>query len=898
MRQALETHDELIRKEVEADHGTVFKHTGDGALAAFGSAVDALNAAAGIQNRMNETTHPDVGVLRLRMAVHTGEVDERDGDYFGPPLNRTARLMSVAHGGQVLVSLVTERLAGSGLDESLRLRPLGEYRLRDLARLEEVFQLDIDGLPRDFPPLATPDLVPNNLPTQPTSFVGRDQDLAEVTKLVRGARLVTLTGVGGAGKTRLALQTSADIGAEFPDGNWLIELATINDPDLIDDATADALGVAQATEQSLRKGVLDYLADRTLLLILDNCEHLIDGAADFVTDVLTHTPDVRIIATSRELLGVSGEVAYGLRSMTMPSQTDLLPAAELLRHDAIRLFLERAQAAKPDFHLSAQTAPAVAEICRRLDGMPLALELAAARLRSFSPQQIAANLDQRFRLLTGGSRTALPRQQTLAAAIDWSYRLLDEPERRLFERLSVFQGGFTLEAVSQVCTDDDLDEFQIWELLPSLVDKSLVAADVDAEEARYRLLETLRQFARDLLDESGSADEFRRRHATFYRDLALEAGKHIRGPDEAIWWARIDTELDNLRQAMTWAMESDQPEVALETAAGFWRFWWFKARWSEGATWLERTYAAAGPDASKHLRAAGRLGLGSLLEGTDRHLEAVEHLRKTIELYTELEQEGADNSILMSSYPASFINLSVAVQQAGGEQQEVADLNRRALEVARRIGDEAGVAVALGNLAESAAVAGDVEEARERFEEALATSAALGSRQRLIEQNLQIGQFELAEGSLDLARSAFQRVVQLGEEARLPFYVLLGRIQMAMCDLEGGDPDALERFDRALAEAFEDPDLATHPINRQMFISFRAYIETRAGNLDRAATLLGASLALEEKGSPPDWAHQMRLDEVNRVVREGLDSGGWEEAIEAGRKLDEASTSAMILGWV
>lgn len=896
MKEALESHDRVIRNEVEARDGVVFKHTGDGALAAFGSAVAALEAAAGIQRRIRDVSHPDIGPLRLRMAVHTGEVEERDGDYFGPPLNRTARLMSIARGGQTLVSLVTERLASSGFDPSLQLRDLGEYRLKDLARPEQVFQLDIEGLPNEFPPPATPDLVPNNLPTQTTSFVGRERDLAEVAGLLQDAPLVTITGVGGAGKTRLALQTAADVAEKFPDGSWLVELAAITDPSLIDVAAADALGTAQAAEQSVRRSLIDFLTDKALLLILDNCEHLIDGAAEFVDDLLSHGPAIRILATSRELLGVSGEVAYGLRSLSLPSQPDLPSASELMSHDAVRLFLERAQAAKPGFQLDDQTSPAVAEICRRLDGMPLALELAAARLRSFSPQQIADNLDQRFRLLTGGRRTAVPRQQTLAAAIDWSYRLLDEPERRLFQRLSVFQGGFTLEAVSQVCTDEKLEESQIWDLLPALVDKSLVAADVGPEAARYRLLETLRQFARDLLEESGRADEFRLRHALFYRDLAQEAGKHIRGPYEITWWLRIDTELDNLRQAMVSAMESDRPDIALETTTGFWRFWWFKGRWSEGVSWMERTLAVASSDIPKSVRATGLLALGSLLEGTDRHLEAIEHLREATRLYTELEQEGVDNSALHSGYAASFINLSVAVQQAGGDEKEVTDLNRQALDVGRRIGDDAAVAVALGNLAESAAIAGELDESRTLFEEALAASSALGSRQRLIDLHHQIGLMELTMGSVNRAREAFEESLDMGREADLEDWVLIVQVQLAMCDLADGADDASERLEEAMARAVENPDIWLHPFGRQMLISYRCYLEATSGDLDTAAKLLGAAMATEERGSPPDWTFQKRLERVEEILRTEVDAAHLQDSLDEGYKLDDNQITRMILG--
>lgn len=885
MKKALSDHDDVVRKVVDLHGGTVFKHTGDGALAVFGAAADGLACAADLARRLADQVHPDVGALKVRIAVHTGEVEERDGDYFGPPLNRTSRLLSVAHGGQVLVSLVTERMAGGEVGEGVSFRDLGEHRLRDLTRSERIFQMAIEGVPSDFPPLRTPDIVPNNLPTLATSFVGRDQELEEVKKLLRGSRVLTLTGVGGAGKTRLAIQSAVELVDEFPGGSWLIELAAITDPDLIDATAADALGVAQPPGRTVRESIVDHLAGRQALLIVDNCEHMISGAAEFVADLVAGAPECKVVATSRELLGVSGEVAYGMPSLAMPRRGEKTDLAELIRYDAVRLFLERAQAGQPNFHITEAIAPSVAEICRRLDGMPLALELAAARLRTFSPKQIAENLDQRFRLLTGGSRTALPRQQTLSAAIDWSYRLLEEPERRLFERLSVFQGGFTLEAVEDVCTDDELDVLSVLELLPSLVDKSLVAVDTEGDDARYRLLETLRQFARDRLDESGSADEFRLRHARWFRDLSVEAGKNIRGPQEQEWWQRIDTELDNLRQAMTWAIEGGEGALALEIAGGFWRFWWFKARWSEGVGWLERAVEAAGTDAPAHVRAPGLVGLGTLLISTERHLESVSALEEAGELYRRLDEEGADPSLLIYGYSAALINLSQELD--GLNQYERAnELNEQALEVSRRIGDPAGVAVSLGNLAEYAGRAGDVEGARERFKDAVAASHALQSAQRLCEQYWQVGFFELSAHEPGRAREAFQQALAQAEGGGLDNYVPDSRAYLAFCEAEAGDDDALGRYVEHARRSFENPHVRVFGAVRVVNLVLRAAVDTRRNDLEHAARCLGAIDAEEEEGNNPWWVLSGLRDRVAAAVGDRLDTDIAARARDEGRQLD------------
>ncbi len=892
MRSALADHDELVRKAVDAAGGRVFKHMGDGSASAFTVASDALEAAADIQRRLAMMTFADLGELRVRMGVHTGEVEERDGDYFGPPLNRTARLMSAAHGGQVLVSLVTERMAGSVA--GIALKDLGEHRLRDLAKPERIFQLIADGMASTFPELRSPDLVPNNLPTLTTSFVGRDQELAEAEKLLRGSRLVTITGVGGAGKTRIALQLAAETGLAFPGGMWLVELAAVTDPDHIDSVTAQALGVAEQAGRSLRESILGFLEEREALLIIDNCEHLVDAAASLIHDILAQASSCKVIATSRELLGVGGEVAFGLRSLSVPRGGEEIRPETIGRFDAVRLFLERAAAAKPDYRMTSKDAVAVAEICRRLDGMPLALELAAARLRSFSPAQIADNLDQRFRLLTGGSRTALPRQQTLAAAIDWSYRLLSPEEKVLFERLSVFQGGFSLESAMDVCRDDGtLDSFTILELLPALVDKSLISVDTDGDDARYRLLETIRQFARDRLDESGAGDVSRRRHAEHFLELAREAGRNIRGPDELLWWERIDTELDNLRQAMTWGLESDEPLIALLIAEAFWRFWWFKSTWGEGVSWLQRAVAAVGEDAPKLVRAQGLLGLGSLKGWADPAGDPVDLLQRAVDLYRELDEEGTPAELLVRGYSAALINLSVAIETQVGGLPMIDDLNAEALVVSRRLGDRSGEAVALGNLAESASREGDAERARALFVEALAASEALQSRQRLVEQYWQVGSSELKFGDPVRARAAFRSALEQAVAGKLTEPAQITRAYLPVCDFDEGVEWHIDDFITQVRGALEMPGTRGSLLFRGPMTVFRADMELSRGAADGAARLLGAGAAIEDRGVL--LGHEL-VGRRERVTASAMAALGerYEALFEEGRRMGEEEVLSLL----
>jgi len=888
MNAALATHDDQIRKAIESNDGVLFKHTGDGVVAVFDAASDALVAAAAAQRALASTVNPDVGSLKVRMAVHSGSAEERDGDFFGPPLNRAARLMAAAHGGQVLSSLVSERLASSMLPDDLSLRDLGEHRLRDLAQPETVFQLVGDGLSPSFPPLRTPDLVPNNLPVMATSFVGRHQEHVEVDKLIRGARFVTLTGVGGAGKTRLALHVAATLGEEFPDGVWFIELATVTDPDLVATEIADALGVQEQPGRPIRDTLLEHLAGKAALLLVDNCEHVISAAAELVEAILTLAPNCRIIATSRELLGVGGEVAYGMRSMALPRDVSDIDPVQLGRYDAVQLFLERAAAAKPDFHMTADSAPSIAEICRRLDGMPLAIELAAARLRSFTPQQIAEHLDQRFRILTGGARTALPRQQTLAAAIDWSFRLLEERERVLFERLSVFQGGFDLEAAQQVCADESLDEFDVFELVPVLVDKSLINADVGGNAARYRLLETIRQFARDKLDEAEATDAVRRRHAEYFMGLAELAEPNVRGEREKEWWARLDTEIDNLRLAMEWSLEAAEPELGMRTAAAIWRFWWFQFRFSEGVHWLRRMFDAGG-DVEGFVRAKTMLGLGTLSGFLNDSDTASEMLEGSIELYRELDEQGADPALLRYGYSAALINLSATVEQGNFKRQT--ELNSEALEIARRVGDEAGEAVALGNLAESAAEAGDVEGARSGFIASIEASRALNSSQRTVEAISQSAFFEMSIDESERAISLLDDAISLARSGDLPIWEGFAAAMRAMAAHDRGEPGSRDKFVEHSARLFADSEFRSTLWFHLPLALARADLEFGAGNAERAGILLGVLETLEEDFAPIDLMLEgSRRSRLLDAAVEAIGKDGLAAAISRGRALsrDEA----------
>jgi predicted ATPase/class 3 adenylate cyclase len=547
MQDALARHDAILRDAIESHDGHVVKTTGDGAHAAFAVASDALDAAIAAQLALQREQWTATGPLRVRIGIHTGAAEVRDGDYYGTALNRAARLMSVAHGGQIVVSLTTRDLLR---DASVDLLDLGEHRLRDLGEPERVHQIVHADLPRDFPPLRSVENFPTNLPLQTTSFVGRDDDMDEVMEALAGARVVTLTGVGGVGKTRLAVQVAAELLPRYRDGAWLVELGPLNTPDGLPELLAAALAIQPRQGMTTAQGIADALRTKQMLVVFDNCEHVIGAAARMVDDIVRSCPDVRILATSREGLGVRGERQITVRSLDLEAES-------------VELFVERARDAGGRFEHDDSTESAIAQICTRLDGIPLALELAAARTRMMTPAEVAARLDERFRLLTGGSRTAVERHQTLRQAVDWSYDLLEPRERTILDRLGVFAGGFTLDAAEAVVSGTGVDAIDVMDGIAQLVDKSLVVAEPEDGGTRYRLLETIRQYALERLDDAGATDVVRRRHAEWCADFVERASTGVRGHDEVQWLGRLRRELDNLRAGVTWAAEVDDADLAL-----------------------------------------------------------------------------------------------------------------------------------------------------------------------------------------------------------------------------------------------------------------------------------------------------------------------------------------------
>ena len=762
MARALRRHDEILRVAIGQAGGFVFKTVGDAFCAAFATPQAALAAVLAAERTLGAEPWPTGRPIRVRMSLHTGVCEERDNDYFGPVVNRAARLEAVAHGGQVLVSGATAELLSEALPEGAALRDLGSHRLKDLGRPEQVFQLEADGLASAFPPLGTLDNpeLPNNLPGVPSAFVGRDREVAEVRSLLGSARLVTLTGAGGCGKTRLALQAAAELLDGTGDGVWFVELAPLAEAEQIPGAVAAVLGLAdQGRQQPLSASLTEALRDQDTLILLDNCEHVIDGAAKFCGQLVRDCPRLRILATSREPLGLDGEHVYRVPSLSLPTG-EAESVDDIAVTDAVRLFVDRARTQDSGFALDESSARLVASVCRRLDGIPLALELAAGRLSSMSIQQVSERLDQRFRLLTGGSRNAMPRQQTLQAAVDWSFGLLSPAERKVLLRLSVFAGGFELEAAEVICAAGDVDAFDAADLLGSLVSKSLVVADRTPESVRYRMLETIRQYAaQELLRSGGEAEVLaaRDRHAGYFLRLAQEAAPALAGRGQGIWLRRLDLEWENLRAAATHLAAEGRTEDVLRLGV-----WLLGLALSRGHTdvlaWLQEavdladarpsllltdalisigllnsTLMRLDPDARAMSEQYGERALAMARELGERRREARALLvlgggayyRHDLDQVRRLGEEGV--AIAREIGDVHLRGQLQATLSIGGSDEEKRRVRLDSLECFRRSGDELLAANEMHMLYGLDMMAGRLADARAYLTEAIAAAERLGA---------------------------------------------------------------------------------------------------------------------------------------------------------------------------
>jgi len=845
MRLALAQHDSLARGVVERNGGTVVKMAGDGVHAAFADPLDAVKATLELQHGLIDPAATGGLALKVRCGMHMGVDERRDNDFFGRAVNRAARIMSAAHGGQILVSEAVATLLRDRVPEKTTLRDLGAVRLRDLAEPERVYQVSHAELRQDFPALRSLEATPNNLPQQVTSFIGREQELAEVASLLGKTRLLTLLGPGGIGKTRLSLQVAADAMDAFPDGVWFVELAPLTDAQRVPQAVASVLGVKEEAGRPVIEALLKHVKDRQLLLVLDNCEHLVHACAELARQLLQAGTKMKVLASSREPLRTSGEQTYAVPPLSLPEANQTMAVESLTEFEAVRLFVERAIAVQATFEISERNAAATTDICRRLDGIPLAIELAAARVRALSVDAIAERLSDRFRLLTGGDRTALPRQQTLRALIDWSYDLLIEAERVVLRRLAVFAGGWTLEAAEAVASGADVLQGDVLDLLTHLVEKSLVV--LEAGGGRYRLLDSVRQYAQEKLDESGEASAVGDRHLTFYLALAEKARPELVGSEQGIWLARLDLEQENLLSAHAWCGRARVGEPGLKLASSMRRYWMIR----------------------------GLLGLGHQM--TVEALARPEAQERTIARCEALFDAGQ-----LSGWMGHYADAQKYLEEC--------------LTIARLVGDKRMVAMALQPLGMATGGQGNRITAREYLEEAVSLAREIGSKRDLAAAINGLAQLYRADGELDAAEPLYQNVLALARELEDRESIAIALLNLAMVSISHGLDGLAQGMVREVHAIVEEID--SKPLG-QSTLEVCAGLAALRNESKRAARFFGAVEAQTARtGIHRDPTDEAFLAPLIVRARESLGASVFATAEETGRVLGYKEVMAEARAWL
>jgi predicted ATPase len=884
---------------IESNGGVVFKTGGDAFYAVFPSAAGAVRAAFVGQQGIESAQWGEIGPLRVRMALHSGTAELRERDYFGPPLNRVSRLLSTGAGGQILLSGTTASLVAESLPSEASLKDLGEHRLRDLSGSLHIFQLQHADLPWDFPALKSLDALPNNLPNQVTSFVGREQEVAQVKDLLLTCRLLTLTGAGGSGKSRLSIQVAAEVLEQYPDGLWFVELAPLSQAALVTQTVAGALGIREEPSQPIMSTLLAALGQKKMLIVLDNCEHLVDACARLVDALIRGCPKLSILASSREALQIAGETTLRVPPLASIDPNHLPPLEQLGNCEAIRLFVDRAAAAQPAFVLASHNARAVAQICYQLDGIPLAIELAAARVKALSPDQIANRLHDRFKLLIGGSRTALPRQQTLRALVDWSYELLDESEKSLLRRLSIFSGGWTLEAAEVVCAGDPLEGPQILDLLTSLVEKSLVLAEEQETNVRYRLLETLRQYGREKLtpaEEQMTALQ----HATHFLDFLGEcdATEYYRSKIDDV--ARLDSKYDNFRAAMGWSASAPSRadrSLGACIAMHLHDLWFVRSECDEGLNWLAlaraddligveghefNVWGLTVPATGECIRSLAFIWSAHIAWVRADYRIAQDFLAQAKQFPATAEYSvlhGLTNIFqgLYATLTGEFEGVSEKFSEAG-----------RAFE-----GTAAAGLVALGS-GHLAFVHGRADEALDCYEQAVKTFRDDGDKRFTAvalyfvgRANVFLGHFDQARLSLNEGLPIFRKIGEKRHEALV--LGLLGIVALRQGDRETATAHLVSSLKisanvgdrRGICESLE---------------AFATVALAEPANPKRAALLLAAATGIRAViAAPLSTGERTQVDGVNARVRSALSSSEFTECWAAGNslRLDEASELAL-----
>jgi predicted ATPase/class 3 adenylate cyclase len=853
MSKALARHDQILRWAIESADGEVFKTVGDAFCAAFTEPSDALASALSTQLALAAEPWPQQLTLRVRIGIHSGPCERRDEDYFGPTVNRAARLQSVAHGGQVVLSEATATLLQAVLPEGVVLRDLGEHRLKDLVRPERVFQLEADGLEQRFPPLRSVDNpeTGNNLPARLTRFVGRRHELSKTRELLARSRLVTLTGAGGCGKTSLAIEAASDL-----DGVWFVDLSALGEEEQVAPRVASVLGVRSLDGRPATDVLLEALSDRRIMIVLDNCEHVIGACAHLSEAILRSCKEIRILATSREPLGLEGEEVYRVPSLSLPLDDTAIDVRVACDSEAVELFVERAVAHRPGFALDEGNARSVAAICRRLDGIPLALELAATRLETFSLEELEANLDDRFRLLTKGARTALPRHQTLRSLVEWSYDLLVEGEREVLRRASVFAGGFTPVEARAVFADANVDRIELVDVLQSLVDKNLLQLDEAAEPLiRYRLLETIRQFGAEELvghDEEAAAPSS---HAAAFLALAESASPHLWKEERLRWLARLHADRENLNAAIEYLLSDPTAgQAAMRFVIAMSRYWEMTGQFGYVVEIGRALLVHPGTREHNRLWVEAVAALALVWRGDNWELAVFEsEVREAVELSRTLD---------MHEQTAILLWVLAGHSTRRGQTGVAMGLIEQAVEAARRSEDPTTLAVAL--IAASLVYASPTSESRAKLVEAESCLRAAGDSywQALVVNNLACA--DMVEGNLASARQRIQEGLDLsrpgGDEVLTELLANLGELE----GCEGNFHASVDAYAEAAALQLRSGGLS-HVSSA--IVAGLAVCASALGEIEAAACLRGAARSVQahsglEHGEPEDdtfIADQKRL---------------------------------------